>query len=69
MIWLWEREDEQLSCEVRVANTPGTYDLTVTRPDGSEECQRFEDPSALLKHATTWKEWLSKQGWRPVRPW
>jgi hypothetical protein len=69
MIWLWERENEQLSCEVQKAEEADAYDLTITRPDGTEERQRFEDPSSLLQHASGWREWLSKKGWRPIRPW
>ena len=69
MIWLWEREGQRLTYEVRRLGENVGYELTVTYPDGSEESERFEDPTALIERSFAWKDRLSGQGWRPVPPW
>ncbi len=69
MIWLWEREGQRLTYEVRKTTDPEIYELSVKYPDGSEENERFGSPAALLEGSVGWRDRLWGDGWRPLRPW
>ncbi|HJN44027.1 MAG: hypothetical protein CL477_11660 [Acidobacteria bacterium] len=44
---------------------PDAYQLVVLYPDGSEEAERFEDPTELLDAAKKLGKDLSSLGWEP----
>ena len=69
MIWLWEREGQRLTYEVRRLDEPRRYELLVTYPDGTEETETFAEPTALLDRSFAWKDRLETEGWRALPPW
>ncbi len=44
---------------------PDDYQLLVLYPDGSEETERFDDPTALIDAAKKLGKGLSSLGWEP----
>ena len=69
MIWLWEREGQRLTYEVRRLDEVNQYELLVTYPDGTEEAETFTEPGVLLERSFNWKERLESEGWRALPPW
>ena len=69
MMWLWEREGQRLTYEVRQASDGAAYELTITYPDGTEESERLPAPTVLLERSFAWKERLTSEGWTPVPRW
>jgi hypothetical protein len=65
MIWSFEREGASQRCEIRRDIDGQYYELVVTGPDGSEQTERFEDPSALIARSLDFMRGLIDDGWRP----
>lgn len=66
MIWLFERNGEQARCEVRREATGEGYELVISRPDGANDVERFDDPSALIDRSVAYLDRLRREGWNPV---
>lgn len=64
MIWSFERQGENLRCEIRRDMDGQYYELVVTRPDGAEQAERFEDPSAVIARSVDVMRGLIEEGWR-----
>jgi hypothetical protein len=64
MIWSFERQGESLRCEIRREADGESYEFVLTRPDGSEETELFEDPSAVIAHSVDVMRALIEEGWR-----
>ena len=66
MAWLFEREGQRLSCEVREAML--WYELIVTMPDGVPRVERYTERAGMLRRQhellCAWKA----QGWRELEP-
>lgn len=69
MIWLWEREGQRLTYEVRRLGEDNRYELLVTYPDGTEDTETFAEPAAFLDRSFDWKDRLESEGWRALPPW
>lgn len=69
MIWLWERDGQRLTYEVRRLGEDNHYELLVTYPDGTEEAETFAEPAALLDRSFDWKDRLESEGWHALLPW
>jgi hypothetical protein len=65
MIWSFEREGVSQRCEVRRDIEGQYYEFVVTGPDGSEQAERFEDPSQLITRSIDFMRGLIDDGWRP----
>jgi ribosomal protein L13E len=64
MIWSFERQDERLRCEVRRHADGQDYEFVVTRPDGTEAAEQFDDPSAMIARSVDFMRGLVEEGWR-----
>ena len=64
MIWSFERRGESLCCEIRRDLGGDSYEFVVTRPDGTAESVRFDDPSAVIAHSVDVMRGLIEEGWR-----
>jgi hypothetical protein len=64
MVWSFERRGENLRCEIRRDVDGDSYEFVVTRPDGSEESERFGDPAAVIAHSVDVMRGLIEAGWR-----
>lgn len=67
MIWSFERSGERMSCEIRRDVDGEYYEFVVTKPDGSEQTERFEDPSEVVTHSVDVMRGLIEGGWRSPR--
>ena len=65
MIWSFEREGASQRCEIRRDIDGQYYEFVVTSPDGSEQTERFEDPSQLITRSIDVMRGLIDDGWRP----
>jgi hypothetical protein len=65
MIWSFEREGASQRCEIRRDVDGQYYEFVVTGPDGSEQTERFEDPSELISRSLDVMRRLIDDGWRP----
>ena len=65
MIWIFERANERLRCEIRRESVGPGFELIITNPDGSQRMERFEDTSALIKRSLDLQMELIEAGWRP----
>ncbi len=64
MIWIFERANERLRCEIHRESAGPGYELVVTHPDGSQRMERFEETSALIKRSLDLQMELIEAGWR-----
>ena len=64
MLWIFERQGEQMSCEIRREGSGEGYELIVTNPDGSQRMERFEATADLIKRTLDFQRELMESGWR-----
>ncbi len=64
MLWIFEREHDQLRCEIRRGSEGPGYELIITNPDGSQRMERFEDTNALIRRSFDFQRELIEAGWR-----
>ena len=64
MLWIFERQAEQLRCEIRREGVGPGYELIVTNPDGSQRMERFEEAGTLIKRTLDFQRELIEAGWR-----
>ncbi len=64
MIWSFERRNQLLLCEIRREPDGQHYEFVVTRPDGVEEAERFDDASAVIAKSVDFMRTLIEDGWR-----
>ena len=65
MIWLLERDNDMLTCEIRQASDSPGYEFEVASPRGRAETVRFGSPTDLINGYLRWQSALRAQGWRP----
>ena len=63
MVWFFDRETEELACEVR--RTPTAYEVVLRRPDGTSTVQHADTAIVLLQHLAMVPHVLLGEGWRP----
>jgi hypothetical protein len=68
MMWVFERADQRLRCEIRREGSGAGYELIVTNPDGSQRMERFDETSALIKRSLDLQLELIEAGWRAPTP-
>jgi hypothetical protein len=64
MVWSFERQGASLRCEIRRDVDADAYEFVLTRPDGSEQTERFDDPSAVIARSVDVMRGLIEEGWR-----
>jgi hypothetical protein len=64
MIWAFERQGQQLRCEIRRDLDGQYYEFVVTNPDGSEAAERYDDPSEVIAKSIDVMRSLLEEGWR-----
>jgi hypothetical protein len=64
MIWSFERQGKSLQCEIRRDMDGRYYEFVVTNPDGAEQTERYEDPSAVIARSIDVMRGLIEDGWR-----
>jgi hypothetical protein len=65
MIWLLERNDDVLMCEIRQADDSTCYEFEVASRRGPEETLQFDSPTELINGFLQKQTSLQAQGWRP----
>lgn len=63
MIWFFEKNGEHLRCEIRPQIEGDHFDLVVTRPDGGESVEQFEDPHTLSRRTQELQRLWRSEGW------
>ena len=64
MLWIFERQGEQMRCEIRREGDGVGYEMLLTSPDGSQRMERFDDTSDLIKRTLDLQRDLLESGWR-----
>jgi hypothetical protein len=64
MIWIFIRGEGRLRYEIRKGGAAGSYEISVTRPGGKPQVERFDDPSALIERSLVLQQSLLDEGWR-----
>ena len=65
MLWLLERGDTRLVCEIRCSDADGKYEFELARPGQTTETVRFDSPSQLIDTYLKQQSALRADGWRP----
>ena len=65
MVWLLQRNNDILTCEIREGERPREYEFEVASKRGPAETLRFESPTDLINSYLRWQTALRAQGWRP----
>jgi len=68
MIWSFERQGQSLRCEIRRDMDGQYYEFVVTKPDGAEQTERYEDPSEVIARSIDMMRGLIEEGWRSPSP-
>jgi hypothetical protein len=64
MIWIFERKQEQMRCEIRRDGVGPGYEMIVTSANGSQRMERFEETDGLIKRTLEFQRELMETGWR-----
>jgi hypothetical protein len=64
MMWIFERQGEQMRCEIRRDGEGAGYEIIVTNPDGSQRMERFDETDTLIKRTLDLQLELLESGWR-----
>jgi len=64
MLWIFEREGEQMRCEIRRDGGGAGYEMIVTKADGSERMELFEETGELIRRSMEFQRELMETGWR-----
>ncbi|HEY3382431.1 MAG TPA: hypothetical protein VGK32_11725 [Vicinamibacterales bacterium] len=64
MIWSFERGGQSQRCEIRRDADGQIYEFVITKPDGVEQSERFDEPSALIARSVEYLRALIEDGWR-----
>ena len=65
MIWLFERAEETLEVETHYEAATGEYLLTVKRPDGSQQTERFLHVATFRDRLERLETMLDREKWVP----
>ena len=65
MVWLLQRNNDILTCEIREGGSRRGYEFEVASKRGPAETLQFESPTDLINSYLRWQTALRAQGWRP----
>ena len=69
MLWIFERDVQQLHVETRLDDTEGQFLMRILWPDGREEVETFSTEGLFRRHLLTLELELREQNWmRPAGP-
>jgi hypothetical protein len=68
MLWVFERQGEQMRCEIRREGAGTGFEMIVTTPDGSQRMERFGETNDLIKRTLDLQRELLESGWRQPKP-
>ena len=63
MVSFFERDGEQLQCEIRPSLHAAGFDLEVTTPDGRKQLDHADDANVLALRWWEVEEKLKREGW------
>ena len=63
MVFFFERQAQFIRCESRPSDDGLGYELLVLYPDGHEEIEHFNDPTALNRREIELESSLTSAGW------
>ena len=63
MIWLFDKDGQQLRYEITRDRAAGHYRLVITRPDGSESVEEVDQPTELIERSVQLMNSLRGDGW------
>lgn len=66
MLWFFERQKSRLHYEIRRQTDSEEFEIVITRPDGTQEVEQYEDPMRLLKRSADLQNALRAEGWQPL---
>lgn len=64
MMWVFERQGEQMRCEIRREGEGAGFEMILTTPDGSQRMERFGETNDLIKRTLDLQLELLETGWR-----
>jgi hypothetical protein len=65
MVWLLERGDTRVVCEIRRSESDDTYEFELARPGQPPVTELFECPSQLIDAYLKKQSLLRAEGYRP----
>jgi hypothetical protein len=68
MIWFFERQNARLRYEIRRQADGHDYELVITRPDGGQDLERYDDALELLQRTESLERSLREDGWQVPAP-
>jgi hypothetical protein len=68
MLWIFERQGEQMTCEIRREGDGAGFEMIVTTPDGSQRMETFGETNELIKRTLDLQLELLESGWRQPKP-
>jgi hypothetical protein len=63
MLWFFEKQDACLHYEIRRQSDGDEYELVITYPDGRQEIEVYEDPTAVTERSRRLQDALVAAGW------
>jgi hypothetical protein len=63
MLSFFERDGEQLRCEIRPSSHAAGFDLEVSTPDGQKRLDHADDANVLALRWLELEERLKREGW------
>jgi len=68
MIWFFERQNARLRYEIRRQADGHDYELVITRPDGGQDVECYDDALELLHRTESLERSLREDGWQVPAP-
>jgi hypothetical protein len=68
MLWIFERQGAQMTCEIRREGDGAGFEMIVTTPDGSQRMETFGETNELIKRTLDLQLELLESGWRQPKP-
>ena len=65
MVWMLQRKNDVLTCEIRQSADASTYEFEVASERGPAQTMRFETPTDLINGYLRWQTVLQAHGWQP----
>ena len=64
MIWLFDRNGEQLKYEIRRQDDGDGFLLVMTQADGQKKVEHVDQPSELIEKSVDQMKQLREDGWK-----
>jgi hypothetical protein len=67
VIWFFDRDGEQLRCEISRDRSAGRFKVIVSHPDGTESVEEVDRPAELIERSVNLMNDLRGDGWHSVK--